>query len=186
MLCIYQSHASCSSCRRPYSGCTIWVNRNTAADLPSMHDRSLCGSSVKYDFECQIVFIFSLCPWSWLWGETSTQMVMRMSDLKTAIILLGNLQRTLVGVLYVDIHTSTGIYLSNVLFPLSMSLKWTEIFKVQHKQGLWRLPLHILICIQYQRLMKTARILWPWVSMRMPSIESLMLVTRAGFDSRKA
>ena len=45
-------------------------------------------------------------------------MAMRMANLKTAINLLGNLKTTRVGVLYLDIHTSAGIYLSNVSIPI--------------------------------------------------------------------
>jgi hypothetical protein len=51
-------------------------------------------------------------------------MAMRMANLKTAINLLGNLKTTRVGVLYLDIHTSAGIYLSNVSIPI------VNVFKV--------------------------------------------------------
>lgn len=51
-------------------------------------------------------------------------MAMRMANLKIAINLLGNLKRTPVGVLHLDIHTSAGIYLSNVSIPI------VNVFKV--------------------------------------------------------
>lgn len=124
LLCIYQSRASCYSCKDPIAAALseLTETRQLIFNYAWAVFVWVVGEVWFWVSNC---LHFSLCPWSWLWGETSTQMAMRMPDLEIAIDLLGNLKRTPVAVVYLDLHTSTGIYLSNLILPLSTSLKWT-------------------------------------------------------------